>query len=133
MITFFLEFGLQDMESIICNSMENLGGASTLSYLATSGLSEYLKREPPMDTAEQGPTRLCRWCRKPITGSRYWKAMYCSPECKMKMVTAIRTEKRDKQSLWKLRCMLCGNYFKAKRKTAKFCSNKCRQRAYREK
>ena len=60
---------------------------------------------------------ICPVCKK----RNPYKTKYCSTECVIKA------------SKWKQNiCIICGNYFKSPQRS-KFCSNKCRQKYYREK
>ena len=39
--------------------------------------------------------------------------------------------KQKNEHIWKQKCLVCSKKFKSKRSDAKYCSNACRQRAYR--
>ncbi len=43
----------------------------------------------------------------------------------------FRRKKKDKGKLHKVECDNCGNWFKAKRLDARYCSSKCRVAAWR--
>ena len=72
----------------------------------------------------------CRGCRQPFYTTVASKKFCSYHTCGEKMLKLKRRKDR-----WKARqdtvCMECGRLFTPKRNDAKYCSNACRQKAYR--
>jgi hypothetical protein len=95
------------------------------------------------EPAEQARAKykvMCEGCSQPMLTPRYpcavrrwvssWKNIgehVCSKRCEQRYRRRLQRESRDETH-----CTVCGVGFRPKRADAKFCSNACRQRAYRE-
>lgn len=66
----------------------------------------------------------CAWCGRPMLGSRY--RGHCSYECEHETEKAARRVVHEP-----IACEQCGAAFVPARVPAAYCSNACRQRAYR--
>jgi hypothetical protein len=85
--------------------------------------------------------RRCARCQRPImepSGHRYdrWKRLFplcCSSGCTYALRYAGRAhEARLARTPHQAVCAICGKKFTPKRQDARFCSNACRQSAYRQ-
>lgn len=66
-----------------------------------------------------------------LAGDKSARAMrFCSVDCRLAYYKAERKRKRA-ESRGLSHCLNCGKEFIAKRNDARYCSNKCRQQAYR--
>lgn len=73
----------------------------------------------------------CRYCGQEFEKYRTRRKLYCSDICASKDSIRRRRERREHSRIKK--CEFCHNTFEPKRNDSKFCSNKCRQAAYRSK
>lgn len=76
--------------------------------------------------------RLCPQCGKEFYTMSYFRK-YCQLSCCRNQAKQDRTEKKKREHYSEHICSVCSAYFISKRTDAKFCSNACRQRAYRNK
>jgi hypothetical protein len=86
------------------------------------------------DTDPDWPTKRCTYCDQPFRGRRGCGPKFCSAECQRADRNQRRRETRQQQRPWKPlpHCAHCGKtIWNAKRSTARFCSDACRQKAYR--
>ena len=83
---------------------------------------------PRMDSAH------CAHCGRPIYAYlRFMQKAYCDWACeRLYWLGYWREARRMKAVTHYLNCAQCGEPFTAKRKDARYCSAKCRQRARRE-
>jgi hypothetical protein len=82
------------------------------------------------------PRQLCEYCGRVVVNRatpRQWQSehVFCCERCKRRYFTKRAKEQRAR-ARQDLRCEVCGEPFEAARSDAKYCSNACRQRAYRE-
>jgi hypothetical protein len=69
-------------------------------------------------------------CRHWATGSGY---IWCSPECRSAGRAQVERDRRSKATAERPQatCPMCGTPVRLQRSTRRFCSNACRQAAYR--
>jgi hypothetical protein len=92
--------------------------------------------EPDFDPFEEHPyvTDWCENCDRVVTrvgGQRRGKRAACSPECDESLRKALRNAARQVPRA-NLRCAVCRNEFTPNRADARYCTNACRQDAYRK-
>ena len=86
----------------------------------------------------------CTTCSNPIAFACYNKSWNHVFKCRSCREAQLRESSRKSSRMYRLRhklvkatilvpCPMCNNRFMQKRCTKKYCSNKCRQRAYRAK
>ena len=68
---------------------------------------------------------MCVECGRQIVKPKNSRAKYCSQECRKRRNNRVRRERSAKARAGTL-CKMCGGVMSAKRKTRKFCSNKCK-------
>jgi ribosomal protein S27AE len=83
------------------------------------------------------PNTVCGHCGVPMfdnTGRSYWGNVHCSDECRLLSRRAIARKSYANNHAVPVKdraCVQCGETFTAKRKDARYCSPRCRQRAFR--
>lgn len=70
---------------------------------------------------------LCPACGRRLGRTNYWPATSCSPECRRELRNARRRVNRSETT-----CEVCGDTFTPPRADARYCSGRCRQKAYRQ-
>jgi hypothetical protein len=81
---------------------------------------------------EVGPkTRPCEGCGRLVTAGTEERARFCCDQCRLTVRNRRRRESRT-QARAGLRCEGCGGPVEAGRSDARWCSNACRQQAYRD-
>jgi len=82
-------------------------------------------------SGEEGVSHyICRWCDRPVTYTGHNWARYCTAGC---LRSARRARRRLARELARqCRCGQCGGQFTAPRADARYCSDACRQLAYRQ-
>ena len=71
------------------------------------------------------PAIPCDHCGRPVHIRRRTRRILCSVRCEKAFYRILR------KRLWWTRCRMCFDIIKGKRRDVHYCSNKCRQRAYR--
>jgi hypothetical protein len=82
-----------------------------------------------LDSPEERPLRRCLVCRQPMLAS--WSVVTCSNGCAQHKRRQRRKGRRRGQEDAS-RCAMCRTSFVPTRSDAQFCSNACRQWAYRQ-
>jgi hypothetical protein len=80
-----------------------------------------------------GPTFKCRQCNT-LCAETHPAQIYCNKRCRTLAAVERRRDKRKQVRLQRAeeqKCEHCGNPVGSHRRGAKFCSNLCRQAAYR--
>lgn len=78
-------------------------------------------------------TVTCERCGRVIVCADWEPERYTRPVCSAECRNAIRrTDRKMSRELHKVECQECGELFSPKRSDAVWCSNACRQRAYRK-
>ena len=76
--------------------------------------------------------RKCKNCGKEFYTLCYFRK-YCHLSDCRSVASKKRKEQRKLEHFWEHTCSVCSGSFISKRNDAKFCSNACRQKAYRSK
>lgn len=82
---------------------------------------------------DRGP-KPCQTCSRPVLNQvtrRLRRHTFCSERCEREYHVARQTEKRRRESDRDKTCATCEREFTATRSDARYCSNACRQKAYR--
>jgi hypothetical protein len=77
-----------------------------------------------------GPGARCEWCGRVFHARAHWR-IYCTPACRQAFASRGYYETHRQVAPSTLTCEVCGESFLA-RAGARTCSNRCRQKAYRQ-
>ena len=126
-----------------CTRCEEAFGGNAAAYMVREkvvwtvigdmGLTQ-IETVPVCDACVTGPElenatddAACAGCGQRLRLSAHWPKPVCSNRCEQRDRRKRRRARRPAT-----RCSICEAFFVPKRNDAKFCSNACRQRAYRQ-